>query len=60
MIISTLHELRDTCAEHIQRGFIAPGWLLHHLDQEIQAEIQVAEKETDPGPMGISRADARG
>ena len=36
----TLEELRDACAEHIERGFTAPGWLLPMLDREIQECVE--------------------
>ena len=38
--LGTLEELRDPCAEHIDRGFTAPGWLLPMLDREIQECVE--------------------
>ena len=37
-VFATLRELRDSIADHLQRGFQAPAWLLPSIDEEIREE----------------------
>ena len=35
-VFTTLRELRDSIADHVQRGFQAPEWLLPSIDEQME------------------------
>ena len=45
-VFGTLRELRESIAEHVQRGFRAPEWLLPSLDEQMESEEPDATPES--------------